>query len=100
MAEIRGGELQAAEPRLELAQLLMRQRQELGQEAELMHQLERRGMNGVAAEIAEEIRVLLQHDHVHSGARQQEAEHHAGRPAAGDAAARPGSFARSRAVAH
>ena len=30
--------------------------------------------------------MLFQHDHVDAGAREQEAEHHAGRPAAGDAA--------------
>ena len=33
-------------------------------------------------------RVLLQHHDIDAGARQQEAEHHAGRPAAGDAASR------------
>ena len=43
-------------------------------------------MNGVAAEVAEEIGVLLEHDHVDAGPREQEAEHHARRPAAGDAA--------------
>ena len=45
-------------------------------------------MDGVAAEIAQEIGVLLQHDDVDAGAREQKAEHHAGRPAADDAAAR------------
>ena len=45
-------------------------------------------MNGVAAEIAEEIGVLLQHHDLNAGARQQESEHHSGGPAAGDAALR------------
>ena len=68
------------------AHLLVRQLEELVQQAELVHHFERRGMDGVAAEVAQEIRVLLQHDHVDAGARQQEAEHHPGRPAAGDGA--------------
>ena len=45
-------------------------------------------MNRVAAEIAEEIGVLLQHHDLNAGARQQESEHHAGGTAAGDAALR------------
>ena len=64
----------------------VRQLEELIQQAELVHDLERRGMNGVAAEIAQEVGMLLQHDDVDAGARQQEAEHHAGGAAAGDAA--------------
>ena len=44
--------------------LLMRQLQELVDQAEFVHQFERRGMNRVAAEIAEEIGVLLQHHDV------------------------------------
>ena len=66
--------------------LLVRQLEKLVEQAELVHQLERRGMHGVAAEIAKEVLVLFQHHDVHAGARQQKAEHHAGRSAAGDAA--------------
>jgi hypothetical protein len=43
-------------------------------------------MNGVAAKVAQEIGVLLKHDDVDSGTRQQEAEHEPARPAADDAA--------------
>ena len=43
-------------------------------------------MDGVAAEIPQEIRVLFQHDDRHTGAGQQESEHHPGRAAADDAA--------------
>ena len=43
-------------------------------------------MDGVAAEVAQEVAVLLQHHGPHPGARQQEAQHHARRPAAHDAA--------------
>jgi hypothetical protein len=42
-------------------------------------------MHGVAAEVAEEIRVLLQHHDIDAGAPQEIAEHHARRPAADDA---------------
>ena len=68
--------------------LLMRQLQELVDQAELEHQFERRRMNRVAAEIAEEIGVLLQHHDMNAGARQQKSEHHPGGAAAGDAALR------------
>jgi hypothetical protein len=43
-------------------------------------------MDRVAAEVAQEVVVLLQHRHAHASARQQVAEHQAGRAAAGDAA--------------
>ena len=49
--------------------LLMRQLQEPVEEPKLVHQLERRGMNRVAAEVAEEIGVLLQHHDANAGAR-------------------------------
>ena len=68
--------------RLELAHLLVRQLEEFVEQAQLVHHLERRGVDGVAAKVAQEVRVLLQDDDVDAGARQQEAEHHAGRPAA------------------
>ena len=70
----------------------MRQLQKFIEQAELVHQFQRRGMNGVAAEIAQEVGVLFQHGDGDTGARQQEAEHHPGRSAAGDAA---GGFDRS-----
>jgi hypothetical protein len=43
-------------------------------------------MDGIAAKVAQEIRVLLEHDDIDAGTREQEAEHHPGRPAAGNAA--------------
>ena len=42
-------------------------------------------MHGVAAEVAEEIRMLLQHHDIDAGAPQEIAEHHARRSAADDA---------------
>ncbi len=75
-----------ADLRAELADLLMGPLEEFFDEAELIHQLERRGVNGVAPEVAEEVLVLLQHDHVDPGPRQEKAEHDAGGAAAGDRA--------------
>ncbi len=76
-----------ADPSLDLAQLLMRSFKEAVEQAELVHHFEGRGMNRIAAEVAQEIRVLLQHHDVDAGASEQQAEHHPGRPAASDAAA-------------
>ena len=67
-------------------QLLVRALQEVVQQAELAHHLQRRRMHGVAPEIPQEIGVLLKHHDIDAGPRQQVAQHHAGRPAAGDAA--------------
>ena len=88
VAEIREVVLAVAEERGDGGLLVVRQLEELVEQAELAHDLEGRGMNGVAAEIAQEIGVLLEHDDVDAGAREQEAEHHPARSAADDAAAR------------
>ena len=45
-------------------------------------------MDGIAAEIAEEIAVLFQYRHTDTGARQQKPQHHPGRAAADDTAFR------------
>lgn len=68
------------------AQLGVRQPQELFEPDELGDEFEGRGVDGVAAEVAEEVVVLLEYEHVHAGAREQQAEHGAGRSAAHDAA--------------
>src|SRR6185312_4072096 len=57
-------------------------------EAEFVHDLQRRGMHSVAAEIAQEISVLLQNQRLHAGTGEQVAGHHAGRPAADNATLR------------
>ena len=41
-------------------------------------------MDGVAAEVSEEVGVLLEDRHADAGTRQEEAQHHAGRSAARD----------------
>src|SRR5262249_49007997 len=69
----------------QLADLLVRTRQELVERPQLVHDLERRRVDRVAAEVAEEVAVLFEHEHVHAGAGQEDAEHHPGRPSARDA---------------
>ncbi len=66
--------------------LAMRQLEKFVEQAELVHELERRRMHGIAAEIAEKVRVLFQHHHANARARQKKAKHHSGRSAARDAA--------------
>jgi hypothetical protein len=39
-------------------------------------------MDGVAAEVAEEVGVFLEDDDADAGTRQEQPQHHAGRPAA------------------
>ena len=77
----------AAEHPLHPLQPLMRQFQEAVDQPELVHHLQRGGMHGVAAKIAEEIRMLLQHHDVDAGASEQVTEHHARGPTADDTAA-------------
>ena len=66
----------------------MRQFQKTVDQPEFVHHLQRRGMHGIAAKIAEEVGVLFQHHDIDAGASEQVTEHHAGRAAADDAATR------------
>ncbi len=67
--------------------LVVRPSQKRVEQAEFVHQLHRRRVDRVAAKIAEEVGVFLQHRNVDARAREQEAEHHAGRAATRDDAA-------------
>ena len=64
----------------------MRQMEQAVEQAELVHDLERGGMDGVAAEVAVEVGMLFEHGDINAGAGEQQAEHHAGGAAAYDAA--------------
>ena len=86
--EIGEGDHLVADDSADLAHLLVRQLEERLEQAKLVHHLQRRGVDRVAAEIAQEVRVLLQNDDIDAGAREQKAEHHAGGPAPGDDAVR------------
>jgi hypothetical protein len=56
---------------------VVRQLQEVVEEAELTHDIQGGWMNGVAAKVAQEVGVLLEHDDVDTRTREQEAEHEA-----------------------
>ena len=71
---------------------LMGQLEERIEQTKLEHDLERRGVDGVAAEVAEEVLVLLQHHDLDAGAGEEKSEHHPGGAAAGDAATRGDGF--------
>ncbi len=60
----------------------LRQPAELLAEAQFIDQPDGRGVDGVAAEITEEIGVLLQYRHIHACPGQQQPQHHPGRAAA------------------
>ena len=71
---------------LHVRHLLVRQRKELLQQTEILHDLRSRRMHRIAAEVAQEILVFFEHDRIHAGPRHQISEHHAGGTAAHHAA--------------
>src|SRR6266496_1070914 len=74
-----------AKMRFNSAQFVMWLAQQVFEQAKLVHDLERRRMNGVAAKIAKEILVFLKDGHFHAGASQKKSQHHTSRSAAGNA---------------
>jgi hypothetical protein len=56
--------------KLQLAHLLVRQLQERLGEPQVVQHVERRGMDRVAAEIAQKIGVLFQYQHLDAGTRE------------------------------
>jgi len=84
--EIGESGLKAAETTSQTVRLGVRALQERVVEAELVQDFQGRWMHSVAAEVAQEVGVLLEHQHGHADARQQEPRHHPRRPAADDAA--------------
>src|SRR5271170_1525288 len=92
MRKIADGDDEVVHLSADLRQLLMRAAQKVFQHSQLIHQLERGGMNGVAAKVAQEIGVFFQHHYINSGAGEQEATHHPRGAAAHDATARGDRF--------
>jgi hypothetical protein len=68
--KIRDRDHLVADPAAQQSEFLMRPLEEILEQAQFVHDLEGRGMDRVAAEITEEVGVLLEHDHVDAGARQ------------------------------
>jgi hypothetical protein len=66
--------------------LLMRQSVEALQQIQLIENLQGGGVDGVTAKVAEEVRVLLQHDNGNPRSRQKQTQHRSGRSATDDAA--------------
>ena len=87
VAKVRDGQRYVTDLRVDLVHLLVGELQEVLQHAQLVQELERRGVDRVASEVAEKVRVLFQDDDVDTRAGQQQPQHHPGRAATGDAAA-------------
>src|ERR1700719_5076897 len=73
--------------RPEPVDFLVRALQELVEQAQFVHDLERRGVDRIAAEIAQEISMFFENENRDPGSGEQETEHHAGGTPAGNAAA-------------
>ncbi len=86
MGEIRKRVFAVAEERADGRRFLMRQLEKLVEQAELAHDVERRGMDGIAAEVAQEVGVFLEHDDIDAGAREQKTQHEAAWASADDGA--------------
>jgi hypothetical protein len=67
-----------------LPEFLMRQLQEIFQKPQVVHRFECRGMDCVAAKIAQKIRMLFKDDRIDAGAGKKKSEHHPGGSAAND----------------
>ena len=76
----------AADTHADLTDLLVRTLEKLFEDAQFAHHFEGRGMEVVAAEVAEKVGVLLQDQNLHSRPRQQVTQHHPGWTAACDTA--------------
>ena len=79
--------------------LLMRQLQKLFEQPEFIQQFESGRVHRIAAKIAKEVLVLLEHRDLDACARQQITEHHARRAAAHNAAIRFYEVSRASGVA-
>jgi len=82
MREIGQGERVFADLAAKFCYLLVRALQEFFEKAEFVHQLESGWVDGVAAEVAEEVGVFFEDEDVDAGAGEEETEHHAGWAAA------------------
>ena len=60
----------------EALDLAVRHGEEPVDHPQLAHQLQRRGMHGATAEVAQEVRMLLEHRDAHTRAREQKCQHH------------------------
>src|SRR6516225_2426560 len=87
MREIGDGHALVADLTAKLLQIFMWPLEKVFEQAKLVHDFERRRVNGVAAKVTEEVRVLLQHDNLDASTGEKEPEHHSGGASSYDAAA-------------
>jgi hypothetical protein len=85
MGEVGERELLAADDSGDVVGLLVGELEERVKKAELVHELEGGGVDGVSAEVPEEVLMLFQNGDGNTGAGEEKAEHHAGGAAADDA---------------
>ena len=86
MAEIGDGKRLTADDEGEVGDLLVREGEKGFEDAQFVHDVEGGGMDGVAAEVAEEVFVFFKDGDVDALTGEQEAEHDAGGASADDAA--------------
>ena len=79
--------------------LLVGNLEEVFEQAEFVEEFEGGGMDGVSAEVAEEVFMLFEHDDADAGAREQIAGHDAGGASADDAAGCVGRFRHGALIA-
>jgi hypothetical protein len=82
--EVDRGEPQSVDDEVERRDRTVRHALEVGAQSELVDEIDGGRMDGVPSKIAEEIRMLLEHDHIDASPREQESQHHPGRTAARD----------------
>jgi hypothetical protein len=86
MRKVRDNNLGVAYLSFEVSRLLVWPGQKVRQKAEFVHQFQRRRVDRVAAEVAQEVSVFLQNDDVYARPCEQEPQHHPRRTTARDAA--------------
>jgi hypothetical protein len=86
VTEIGDGKRLAADDEGEVGDLLVREGEKGVEDAQLVHEIEGGGMDGVAAEVAKEVFVFFKDGDVNPLAGEQEAKHDTGGPSTDDAA--------------
>jgi hypothetical protein len=86
VAEIGKSKRHASNQAARRGHFLMRDFQEIVKQAEFVQNVESRWVDGIAAEVTVEIRVLFEHGHMNTVTSQKVAEHYAGRSASDYAA--------------
>src|SRR5438477_10726839 len=87
MREVRYFDKLVSDLRAKCADFLVRALQELVEQPQLVHDLQGRGVDRIAAEVPQEIGMLFEDQNRNPGSGKKEPEHHTCRSAACDAAA-------------